>query len=72
VIVGALCSRLAVVAWHRLRRLDGYIGELGKEIGRLHGVSMPQPLPLPAIEHLARGVEPVQMCAGQVRNGPRH
>jgi MFS family permease len=64
-IVGALCPGLVLVAWRRLRRLDRYIGELDSEIGLLHGVSMFQPLPLPAIEQLARGLEPVQVPAGQ-------
>ena len=52
-------------AWRRLTRLDRYIGELDKEIALLHGVPMLQPLPLPAIEHLARGLEPVHVRAGQ-------
>ena len=39
--------------------------ELDKEIALLHGVPMLQPLPLPAIEHLARGLEPVHVPAGQ-------
>jgi MFS family permease len=65
VIVGALCPCLVLVAWRRLRRLDRYIGELDSEIGLLHGVTMLQPLPLPAIEQLARGLEPVQVRAGQ-------
>jgi MFS family permease len=66
VAVGALCPILVLLAWRRLMRLDRYIGELDKEIGLLHGVHMLQPLPLPAIEHLARGLEPVQVPAGQV------
>jgi MFS family permease len=71
VIVGALCPILVVSAWRRLRRLDRYIGELDQEIRLLHGVHMFQPLPLPAIEHLARGLEPVRVAAGQevVRQG---
>jgi MFS family permease len=65
VIVGALCPSLVVLAWPRLRHLDRYIGELDAEIGLLHGVPMFQPLPLPAIEQLARGLEPVHVPAGQ-------
>jgi hypothetical protein len=65
VAVGALCPILVVVAWRRLTRLDSYIGELDKEITLLHGLPMLQPLPLPAIEQLARGLEPVHVPAGQ-------
>jgi hypothetical protein len=65
VAVGVLCPVLVAAAWRRLRRLDGYIGELDKEIGLLNGLAMLQPLPLPAIEHLARGLEPVHVPAGQ-------
>jgi MFS family permease len=66
VAVGALCPILVLVAWRRLRHLDRHIGELDKEIALLHGVHMLQPLPLPAIEHLARGLETVPVPAGQV------
>jgi MFS family permease len=65
VAVGALCPILVAVAWGRLRHLDRYIGVLDEEIGLLHSVSMLQPLPLPAIEQLARGLEPVRVPAGQ-------
>jgi hypothetical protein len=65
VIVGALCPSLVLVAWRRLRRLDRYIGVMDKEIGLLHGLPMFQPLPLPAIEQLARGLEPIHVPAGQ-------
>ena len=37
----------------------------GREIELLHGVPMLKPLPLPAIEQLARGLEPVHVPAGQ-------
>ena len=65
VIVGLLCPVLVPVAWRRLRRLDRYIGKLDREVGLLHGVPMLQPLPLPAIEQLARGLEPVHVPAGK-------
>ena len=58
VAVGALCPILVLATWRRLGRPDRNIGELDKEIGLLHGVPMFQPLPLPAIEQLARGLEP--------------
>jgi MFS family permease len=65
VIVGALGPSFVLVAWRRLRHLDRYIGEIDKEIGLLHRVPMFQPLPLPAVEQLARGLEPVHVPAGQ-------
>jgi MFS family permease len=66
VAVGALCPILVLAAWRRLRHLDRAIGELDKEIALLHGVPMFQPLPLPAIEQLARGLEVVHVPAGQM------
>jgi MFS family permease len=65
VAVGALCPILVVATWRRLGRPDRNIGELDKEITLLHGIPMLQPLPLPAIEQLARGLEPLHVPAGQ-------
>lgn len=65
ITVGALCPILVVAAWRRLRHLDRYMVELDKEIALLHGVPMFQPLPLPAIEQLARGLEPLHVPAAQ-------
>jgi MFS family permease len=65
VAVGALCPILVAVAWRRLVQPDRDIGELDKEIGLLRRVPMFQPLPLPAIEQLARGLESVHVPAGQ-------
>jgi MFS family permease len=64
--VGLLCPILVVASWRRLKRPDRYIGELDDEIGLLQRVPMLQPLPLPAIEQLARGLEPVNVSARQV------
>ena len=65
IIVGALCPSLVLVTWRRLRHLDRYIGKLDKEIALLQGVPMFLPLPLPAIEQLARGLKPVHVPARQ-------
>jgi MFS family permease len=65
VAVGALCPILVLATWRRLGRPDRNIGELDKEIGLLRGLPMLQPLPLPAIEQLARGLEAVHVPAGQ-------
>ena len=66
VIVGLLCPVVVVASWHRLQRMDQFIGVRDQEIGLLQGVPMLHPLPLPAIEQLARGLEPVSVSAGQV------
>jgi MFS family permease len=66
VIVGAFCPILVLSAWRRLRHLDRYVGKLDREIGLLQRVPMLAPLPLPAIEQLARALEPLDVPAGQV------
>jgi MFS family permease len=66
VVVGLVCPVLVTAAWLRLRRLDRSIGVRDSEIGLLQAVSMLSPLPLPAIEQLARGLEPVSVLTGHV------
>ena len=66
VIVGLLCPVLALASWPRLRGMDRSIGVRDRDITMLHSVAMLNVLPLPAIEQLARGLEPVDVPAGQV------
>ncbi|HET6686991.1 MAG TPA: MFS transporter [Jiangellaceae bacterium] len=66
VVVGLLCPILVAAAWRRLRPLDQSIGVRDRDIGLLQAVPMLSPLPLPAIEHLARGLQPVSVPAGAV------
>jgi MFS family permease len=66
VIVGVLCPILVAAASPRLGRLDRFIGVRDQEIALLQGVPMFRPLPLPAIEQLARGLEPIAAPAGYV------
>jgi len=66
VIVGLLCPVLAVASWRRLRAMDRSIGVRDHDIDLLHGVTMLSPLPLPAIEQLARGLEQVDVPAGEI------
>jgi CRP-like cAMP-binding protein len=54
------------VAWRRLRRLDRSIGVRDRDIGLLRGVEALGVLPLPAVEQLARHLEPVTVPAGDV------
>jgi len=65
VVVGLLCPVSAVVCWRRLRRMDRSIGVRDRDITLLRMVAMLHPLPLPSIEQLARGLEPVDVSAGQ-------
>jgi predicted MFS family arabinose efflux permease len=66
VTVGLLCPVLAVASWQRLRRMDQSIGVRDHDIDMLHTVAMFNVLPLPAIEQLARGLESLDVPAGQV------
>ena len=66
VVVGVLCPILVAAASPRLARLDRFIGVRDQEIALLQGVAMLRPLPLPAIEQLARGLQPVDVPAGRV------
>jgi MFS family permease len=66
VAVGLLCPVLALASWQRLRGMDQSIGVRDDDIDLLHRVPMLNVLPLPAIEQLARGLEPVDVAAGRV------
>jgi MFS family permease len=65
IVIGLVCPVLAVVAWRRLRRLDRSVDVLDLDIGLLQRVSMFRTLPLPSIEQLARGLEPVEVPTGR-------
>ncbi len=71
VIVGLLCPLCAAASWRRLRGMDRSIDVLDNDIRLLQSVGMLNALPLPAIEQLARGLEPVRVPAGDavVRQG---
>ena len=64
VIVGVLCPVCAVLAVPRLRRTDQSLDVRNHEIATLRQVPMLSALPLPAIEQLARGMEPLDVPAG--------
>jgi CRP-like cAMP-binding protein len=66
VAIGLVCPVLAVASWWRLRALDRSVDVLDLEIGLLQQVPMFRTLPLPAVEQLARGLEPVTVAADQV------
>ncbi|GAA3861872.1 hypothetical protein GCM10022381_02680 [Leifsonia kafniensis] len=66
VAIGLVCPVLAVASWRRLRGLDRSVGALTLDAGLLQRVPMFRILPLPAVERLARGLQPVAVPAGQV------
>lgn len=63
--IGLVCPFLAAVSWWRLRALDRTVGVHDHEVDLLRRVPMLRTLPLPSIEQLARGLEPVAFSAGQ-------
>jgi MFS family permease len=66
VIVGLLCPVAAAASWRRLRHLDRSMDLRDHEIGMLQRVTMLNVLPLPGLERLARGLEPVDVPAGHL------
>ena len=64
--IGLVCPVLAVASWWRLRQLDHTVGEHDLDVGLLQHVPMLRTLPLPSVEQLARGLEPVALPAGHV------
>ena len=64
VIVGLLCPVVAAASWRRLRGMDQTVNVRDRDIALLQAVAMLKVLPLPAIERLARGVEPISVPTG--------
>jgi MFS family permease len=64
VAIGLVCPIAAVFSWRSLRILDRSVGALDVDAGLLQRVPMFSTLPLPAVEQLARGLEPVTVAAG--------
>lgn len=64
IAIGLLCPVLAVASAWRLRKLDRSVAVLDLDIGLLRRVAMLDTLPLPSIEQLARGLEPVAVPSG--------
>ena len=62
--IGLLSPTAVVLSWWRLRALDRTVGVQDHEIDVLRGVRTFALLPLPAIEQLARVLEPIAVPAG--------
>jgi Cyclic nucleotide-binding domain len=65
VVVGLVGPVVTAASWPRLRRLDTAMVGLDQEVGLLRKVEMFAPLPLPIVEQLARGLEPLSVAAGK-------
>ena len=64
-VIGLLCPVLAGASWWRLRRMDHAVTVRDRDIALLQSVTMLKALPLPAIERLARGLQPLTVPDGQ-------
>ena len=64
VLAGLLCPLCALLSWPRLRQMDRSLDVRDREIALLQRVTMLDALPLPAIEQLARGLEPLEVAVG--------
>jgi MFS family permease len=65
VAIGLVCPVLALASSTRLRRLDHAVGVRDRDVALLQRVPMLRALPLPSIEQLARGLEPLTVPVGQ-------
>ena len=64
VVLGIPAFALVVVAWRRLRDIDGSVVHRDREIAVLRRVSILRPLPIPSIDALAASVEIMSVAAG--------
>ena len=64
VAVGLVAPIAVVLAWPRLTRIDHGLAVRSDDIRMLQRVPMLRPLPVPAIEQLARDLERVELTAG--------
>jgi MFS family permease len=63
-VTGAFLPALALLAWGRLRAIDGRVAEPRAELDLLTRVPMFAPLPLAAAEQVARSLRPLAVPAG--------
>ena len=63
VAVGLVCPVLAAASWWRLRALDSVVQVHDADVRLLQQVPMLRTLPLPSVERLARGLDPVDVRA---------
>jgi hypothetical protein len=66
IALGLIAPTLVVLAWRRLKAIDASIAHRDKEVEVLKEVGMFRPLPMAAVDNLARHVEQADYAAGQV------
>jgi MFS family permease len=66
VVLGLIAPALVVLAWARLRAIDASISHRDAQVTVLNRVGMLRPLPMPAVDDLARHVEHADVAAGHV------
>jgi len=65
IVLGLVAPTAAVLAWPRLRAIDGAISHRDREIEILNRVAMFRTLPMPAVDELASRVEKLAFAAGE-------
>jgi hypothetical protein len=72
-LLGLLAPAATVIAWMRLRAIDGEVAQRDDQIAVLGTVAMLRPLPMPAIDNLALHVDSHHISAGDevVHQGDR-
>jgi TusA-related sulfurtransferase len=66
ILLGMPCPLAVLAAGRRLRKLDASMVVRDRVVNLLRAVGMLRPLALPALEQLARGLDPAQVAAGAV------
>jgi Cyclic nucleotide-binding domain len=66
IVLGLLAPALVLLAWRRLKAIDASMAYRDSEVEVLKEVAMFRPLPMAAVDNLARNVEQVDYAAGQV------
>jgi hypothetical protein len=65
-LIGAIGPALVLIFWFPLRRLDATMVARDEDLDLLRQVTVFDPLPLPALEQLAAGLQPRHVPAGEV------
>lgn len=66
VVVGLVAPLVCLVGWRGLTAIDRTVSTRTDELAVLRQVPMLRPLPVPVLEQLGRGLEPVALAPGEV------